>query len=440
MRPIIKPIKTLLLLAGQSTRFWPLTEKPLFPIAGKTLLQHIVDRLKEAGCDDIVFIGSKNNLEEARKIFPDSVMVEQENLEQGMRGALLSSLPRVGNEAVLVIGANDVLNPEAYQMTIEKGQSADGAILAQKVERYFPGGYLSIEGDRVTGIVEKPGEGNEPSDLVTIVCHYHANGATLLTALQEIDDATDDGYGYEKALGSLFKSHTYAAVPYDSTWQAVKYPWHLLHLLPILLEELDGQSIHSSAHIHQTAVIEGPVMICENVRILPNACIVGPVFIGKNTIIGNNALVRGSSIGEHCVVGYNTEVKNSLLCDHVWTHSTYLGDSVIGENVSFGAGSVTGNLRLDEGEIHSEHREDKLPTGLTKMGTIIGRDSRIGIHVGINPGVKIGQGTFVSSGTLVDRDVPDRSFVKMKNGVLDVRENTAEAPKPEGREQYKNHL
>jgi len=433
-------MKTLLLLAGQSTRFWPLTEKPLFPIAGKTLLQHIVDRLKEAGCDDIVFIGSKNNLEEARKIFPDSVMVEQENLEQGMRGALLSSLPRVGNEAVLVIGANDVLNPEAYQMTIEKGQSADGAILAQKVERYFPGGYLSIEGDRVTGIVEKPGEGNEPSDLVTIVCHYHANGATLLTALQEIDDATDDGYGYEKALGSLFKSHTYAAVPYDSTWQAVKYPWHLLHLLPILLEELDGQSIHSSAHIHQTAVIEGPVMICENVRILPNACIVGPVFIGKNTIIGNNALVRGSSIGEYCVVGYNTEVKNSLLCDHVWTHSTYLGDSVIGENVSFGAGSVTGNLRLDEGEIHSEHREDKLPTGLTKMGTIIGRDSRIGIHVGINPGVKIGQGTFVSSGTLVDRDVPDRSFVKMKNGVLDVRENTAEAPKPEGREQYKNHL
>lgn len=433
-------MKTLLLLAGQSTRFWPLTEKPLFPIAGKVLLQHIVDRLKEAGCDDIVFIGSKNNLEEARKIFPDSVMVEQEKLEQGMRGALLSSLPRVGNEAVLVIGANDVLNPEAYQMTIEKGQSADGAILAQKVERYFPGGYLSIEGDRVTGIVEKPGEGNEPSDLVTIVCHYHANGATLLTALQEIDDATDDGYGYEKALGSLFKSHIYAAVPYDSTWQAVKYPWHLLHLLPILLEELDGQSIHSSAHIHQTAVIEGPVMICENVRILPNACIVGPVFIGKNTIIGNNALVRGSSIGEHCVVGYNTEVKNSLLCDHVWTHSTYLGDSVIGENVSFGAGSVTGNLRLDEGEIHSEHREDKLPTGLTKMGTIIGRDSRIGIHVGINPGVKIGQGTFVSSGTLVDRDVPDRSFVKMKNGVLDVRENTAEAPKPEGREQYKNHL
>lgn len=433
-------MKTLLLLAGQSTRFWPLTEKPLFPIAGKVLLQHIVDRLKEAGCDDIVFIGSKNNLDEARRIFPESVMVEQEKLEQGMRGALLSALPAIGTEAVLIVGANDVINPEAYQMTVDAGKHADGAILAQKVERYFPGGYLSVEGDRVTGIVEKPGEGNEPSDLVNIVCHYHANGATLLKALQDIDEATDDGYGYEKALASLFVSHTYKAVPYDSTWQAVKYPWHLLHLLPILLEALDGQSVHSSASIHSSVVMEGPVLICEGVRIMPNACIVGPVFIGKNTIIGNNALVRGSSIGEHCVVGYNTEVKNSLLCDHVWTHSTYLGDSVIGENVSFGAGSVTGNLRLDEGEIHSEHRADKLPTGLSKMGTIIGRNSRIGIHVGINPGVKIGQGTFISSGTLVDRDVPDRSFVKMKNGVLDVRENTAEAPHPEARMQYRSHL
>lgn len=433
-------MKTLVLLAGQSTRFWPLTEKPLFPIAGKTLLQHIVDRLKEAGCDDMVFIGSKNNLDGARKMFPKAVMVEQEKLEQGMRGALLSALPAVGDEAVLVVGANDVLNPEAYQMTVEKGQHADGAILAQQVERYFPGGYLSVDGDRVTGIVEKPGEGKEPSNLVTIVCHYHKSSATLLKALQDMDDATDDGYGYEKALASLFKTHMYKAVPYDSTWQAVKYPWHMLHLLPILLEALDGQNIHPTARIHPSAVIDGPVKIGEGVRIMPHACIVGPTFIGRNTIIGNNALVRGSSVGEQCVVGYNTEVKNSLLCDHVWTHSTYIGDSIVGENVSFGAGTVTGNLRLDEGEIHSEHQTEKLPTGLTKMGTIIGRDTRIGIHVAINPGVKIGQGTFVSSGTLVDRDVPDRSFAKMKNGELDIRENSSSAPTPEGRAQYKSHL
>ncbi len=432
-------MKTLLLLAGQSKRFWPLTEKPLFPIAGKTLLEHIVDRLNDAGCGDIVFIGGAHNLDEAKSLFPHGTMVEQEQLELGMRGALLSALPTVGNEPILVVSTNDMIDASAYAMTIKAGGSVDGgAILAKQVAQYFPGGYLSVEGERITSIVEKPGEGHEPSDLVTIVCHYHKNPAALLEALQTVDESTDDGY--EQALAKLFQSHTYKAVPYDGIWQAVKFPWHMLHLLPLLLKNIEGQTIHPSAKIHPSAVIDGPVVIEEDVRILPNACIVGPVTIGKGSIVGNNALVRGSSVGEQCVVGYNSEVKSSVLCNHVWTHSTYIGDSVIGENVSFGAGSVTGNLRLDEGEILSDHRENKLATGLTKFGTVIGRNSRIGIHVGINPGVKIGQGTFVSSGTLVDHDVPERSFVKMKEGVLNIRDNTAEAPEPAGREKYKKTL
>jgi acetyltransferase-like isoleucine patch superfamily enzyme len=187
-------------------------------------------------------------------------------------------------------------------------------------------------------------------------------------------------------------------------------------------------------------VIEGPVIIEEGVRILPHACIMGPVFIGKGSIIGNNALVRGSSVGEHCVIGYNTEVKTSILCNHVWTHSTYVGDSVIGENVSFGAGTVTGNLRLDEGEIHSAHKDDKIATGLTKFGTVIGADCRIGIHVGISPGVKIGRGTFINSGTQIETDVPEGSFVKMKDGVMQIRQNSTKSPNAAEREQYKRHV
>ncbi|HVW67012.1 MAG TPA: hypothetical protein VHA78_04780, partial [Candidatus Peribacteraceae bacterium] len=280
----------------------------------------------------------------------------------------------------------------------------------------------------------------EPSNLVNIVCHYHKNAATLLDALKKIDDKTDTGDGYERALDHLFKEQTYVPVPYEGTWQAVKYPWHLLELLPVLLKEIDETVIDSSAVIHESAVIEGNVIIEENVRVLPNAVIVGPCVIGHDSIIGNNALVRGSSVGPHCVIGYNTEVKSSVLHSHVWTHSTYIGDSVIGENVSFGAGSVTGNLRLDEGEIESLIDDARTKTGLTKFGTIIGSDSRIGIHVGINPGIKIGRGSFVSSGSLVDRDLDDRSFAKMKGGELDVRENKTEAPKPAGRTKYRKKI
>jgi len=431
-------MKTLLLVAGQSKRFWPLTEKPLFPIAGKPLLSHIVDRLKDAGCDDIIFIGSKHNLQEVRALYPDSTIVEQEDMNGGMRAAMLSSLPALGDTPVLIVSANDVVESDAYKEVVNAGKKFGGAILAQKVSRYFPGGYLSVEGDRITGIIEKPGEGNEPSALVTIVCHYHRSSVSLLESLQDVKHGTDDGY--EQALAKLFAEHHYAPVAYEGMWQPVKYPWHLLSLLPILLEGIRGQNIHTSADIHESVVINGDVTIGENVRIMPNAVIVGPCFIGKNTIVGNNALVRGSSVGEHCVVGYNTEIKSSILHSHVWTHSTYIGDSVIGENVSFGAGCVTGNLRLDEGEIHSHHDEEKIATGLTKFGTAIGRDCRIGIHVGINPGIKIGASSFVSSGVMVDRDLESGSFAKMKGGEMVVTKNSTSAPHPANREKYRKTL
>ena len=433
-------MKTFLLVAGQSKRFWPLSEKPLFPICGKTLLQHIVRRLERAGCIDIVFIGSKHNLEDVRSLYPTAAIVEQEDLQLGMRGAMLSALPTIGDEEILIVSANDVIESSAYAEVVRmgRGAGADGAILAKKVDRYFPGGYLSTAGGRVTGIVEKPGAGNEPSDLVTIVCHHHRSSAALLRALQDVDPSTDDGY--EQALATLFETLHYQSVPYEGAWQAVKYPWHLLELLPLLLKEIATQSIDPSASIHPTAVIEGPVMIEENVRILPHATIVGPCHLGRGTIVGNNALVRGSSIGEHCVVGYNSEVKSSILHSHVWTHSTYIGDSVIGQNVSFGAGCVTGNLRLDEGEIQSHVGEERIGTGLRKFGTIIGNNCRLGIHTAINPGIKIGSGTFVGSGALVEQDLPSGSFARMKKGELVVGSNSAVLPAPNHRDDYRKKL
>lgn len=435
-------MKTLLLVAGQSKRFWPLAEKPLFPVCGKPLLAHVVERLERAGCSDIVFIGSANNLQDVQALYPDAMIVEQKNLKQGMRGALLNALPDCKNEDVLIVGSNDVIDPSGYHATIEAGKQAgrDGAILGQTVSRYFPGGYLSIEDNNITGIVEKPGEGKEPSNMVNIVCHYHSDASVLFAALNEIDDATDDGYGYESTLDALFRKYSYAPVPYDGVWQAVKYPWHLLHLLPILLADITAKHIDPSAQIHPSAIIEGNVVIGEGVRVLPHATIIGPCTIGAQSVIGNNALVRGSSIGEHCVIGYCTEVKSSILHSHVWTHSTYIGDSIIGTNVSFGAGTVTGNLRLDEGEVLSHVRDERLGTGLSKLGAIIGDHCRIGIRVGLNPGIKIGAHSFVSSGALVEQDLPERTFARMKKGELELKENTVETPRPAARASYKHGI
>ncbi|MBI3618566.1 NTP transferase domain-containing protein [Candidatus Peregrinibacteria bacterium] len=433
-------MKTLLLLAGHSRRFWPLEEKNLFPICGKTLVEHQVTRLHEAGCEDITLVCGAHNREAMQLLFPSLEIIEQEDPRGGMRSALLSALPKFGEDAVMIVGGNDVVDPSAYRdvQTAAREKGVDGAILARKVERYFPGGYLTVKQRRVTGIVEKPGAGNEPGDLVNIVAHAHNDASLLLAALKNVEVKRDDGY--EAALAALFEEKIYRAVPYGGPWQPVKYAWHLLPLLSLLLEDATERSIHSSVQIHTSAVVEGPVVIGEGSKILPHATVIGPCVIGKGTTVGNNALVRASSIGDRCVIGYNTEVKASVLADHVWTHSTYIGDSVIGENVSFGGGCMTGNLRLDEEEVHSapvEDGQDHIPTGLTKFGAVIGTDVRLGIHVGLNPGMKIGAGTFIAGGTFVTEDIPESSFVRTKEGKLTVSPNTGRPPRPEAREKYR---
>ena len=432
-------MKAILLLAGRSKRFWPLEEKSLFPIAGKTLLGHQVAALKEAGFKDILFVGGDHNLAEIKKMFPKVPLVKQKDLTLGMQGALLSALPKLKDEPVLVVSGNDIIDPAAYRSLVASSKNNRGAILAKKVKQYFPGGYVKSKAGRAVGIIEKPGEGNEPSDLVNIVAHIHPSTKRLLAALQKIKKAKDDGY--EQALTALMKEEEYRTVPYAGFWQPVKYPWHMLPLLPHFLGfYAKEQSISTKASIHKTAVIEGVVMIEDGVRILPHATIVGPAYIGKRTIIGNNALVRGSSIGEDCVIGYNTEVKSSIVGAHVWTHMSYVGDSVIGDNVAFGGGSMTGNFRLDEAEIVSVVDGTKIATGTTKLGSMIGNGTRLGIQVGINPGVKIGGGSFIGGGSTVSADVPEKSFVTMKNGEMCITENRVAVSDAKAREKYRASL
>jgi bifunctional UDP-N-acetylglucosamine pyrophosphorylase/glucosamine-1-phosphate N-acetyltransferase len=434
-------MKALLLLAGQSRRFWPLCEKALFPILGKTLLERQVEQLFLAGISDVTLIGGTHNIDQAKILFPSLPVIRQHDLSLGMRGALLDALPQCENGPVLIVSSNDIVTSEAYRSVLQRMQEGniDGALLAQRVQRYFPGGYLTLEGDRVIGIVEKPLEEKQPSDLVNVVVHAHRSAAQLLEILKDTESVNDDAY--EVALASLCRTSNYVAIPYEGLWHPVKYPWHLLPLLERLLgEEIRKSTISPSVAIHPTAVLQGNVFLGEDVKIYPHATIIGPAYIGKGSIVANNALVRGSSIGENCVVGFCTEVKSSVLSDHVWTHMNYIGDSIVGRNVSFGAGCITGNLRLDEEVIHTIVAGGKVTTHLKKFGTAIGDNCRLGINVSINPGVKIGSGSFIGSAVLVSKDIPENTFVTQEPAQLSLRKNTANSPTTEVRGVLKKAL
>ena len=217
------------------------------------------------------------------------------------------------------------------------------------------------------------------------------------------------------------------AVEFDGYWQPIKFPWHVFEVMKYFFD-ISEKSISTKAQIADSAVIKGHVIIEEGARIFDHATISGPCYIGKNVIVANNSLVRDSMVNEGCVVGYSTEIARSYLGKNVWTHTNYIGDSIISDNCSFGSGTVTGNLRLDEKEIPINVKGEKIPSGTNKFGLITGENIRCGINTSFMPGIKIGSNCMIGAGLVIPQDIEADKFVK-GHVELDIRENKAELDK-----------
>ena len=259
--------------------------------------------------------------------------------------------------------------------------------------------------------------------MVNLVLHFHRSGEQLLAAIKMAKTKSDDRY--EVALDLLIKEGArMKAVPYNGFWQPIKYPWHVLTMMNHFFETLRGIKKGKNVQVAKSAVLKGNVVLAEGVKVMENAVISGPAYIGKNSVIATNALVRLSEIGENCVIGFGSEVARSHVGNDVWTHTNYVGDSVIGNNCSFGSGTVTGNLRLDEANISVNIEGEKVDSGITKLGLITGDNVRCGINTSFMPGIKIGKNSFIGAGIVVAEDIADNKFAYGRTELI-VKDNKA---------------
>ncbi len=416
-------MRAVLIAAGRSKRLWPIGDKNFLSFMGKPLIWHQINVLKSCGMESIIVVGGVHNLSGLQSVGSVSgnlvTCVEQIDLETGMAGAVLSAKHLINSEPFLFVSSNDVVEQHALDYLFEKSSQsqATSLLLGKKVREYFPGGYVDVDShNRLKRIVEKPGEGNEPSDMVNIVMHVHKNPALLFEMLENTDFQTDGKY--EEALNCLVrKGNTIEVVPYDGFWQPIKYPWHILPLARFLFNQTKP-FISKSSSISPKASIDGAVFVDDDVRIFDYAVISGPCYLGKGTIVGNFSLVRDSFVGNKCVIGFSSEVARSYVGDGVWLHKNYVGDSVIGDNCAFGSGTVTGNLRLDEEQISVLVEDKKMPVGSNKFGLVAGTGVRVGINTSFMPGVKVGSNSFVGAGIVVAQDIPENMFV---TGTWDLR-------------------
>ena len=160
--------------------------------------------------------------------------------------------------------------------------------------------------------------------------------------------------------------------------------------------------------------IKGPVIVEEGATIRGCTYIIGPAYIGPNADIGPNAYIRPYSvILEGARIGFSVEVKESVVMEHAHAaHLAYIGDSVVGEHVNLGAGTVLANLRFDNKTVKVTVESKRIDSGRRKLGALIGGYVKTGINVSIMPGVKIGSYAIIYPGITVYKDVPPHTVVK----------------------------
>jgi UDP-N-acetylglucosamine diphosphorylase / glucose-1-phosphate thymidylyltransferase / UDP-N-acetylgalactosamine diphosphorylase / glucosamine-1-phosphate N-acetyltransferase / galactosamine-1-phosphate N-acetyltransferase len=183
------------------------------------------------------------------------------------------------------------------------------------------------------------------------------------------------------------------------------FPWDLLKVNEQIVGALT-ENVHIG-EVSPAANIEGIIHVGAGSRILPGVFIEGNAVIGENCKIGPNCYIRGNTaIGDGVHIGQAVEVKNSIVGHGSSVgHLSYVGDSVIGSKVNFGAATVTSNLRHDGKNHRTSVDGTLLDTGRRKLGTIVGDHVHTGIHTAIYPGRKLGPYATTRPNESVERDI-----------------------------------
>ncbi|RLV10280.1 hypothetical protein CTZ27_03415 [Streptomyces griseocarneus] len=155
--------------------------------------------------------------------------------------------------------------------------------------------------------------------------------------------------------------------------------------------------------IEAGALCQGEVIVQKGARIEAGAQVTGPVLICSGAVIGAGALVRDYVVvGPGCRIGFGADITRSLLAGHIFAkHPCFIGDSVVGHRVNFGAFCSTTGLRCDRGPVAEPAIEEitvnldghRISSGQTKFGAVIGDEVALPAGTVLSPGTLIGPGT-----------------------------------------------
>jgi len=394
-------MKAVILAAGKGSKLNPFSNTrpiPMISIAGKALLDNSLFQLKKAGINDVyIIVGHhKEMIQDFVAEKSDSGMnihcLEQKN-NGGIGDAVLTVKGKISpGEYFLLIYGDTLTDENIYSKTQQSFHSFKcpvASICLPPSNESFGNVFLNAQ-MKINKIVEKPKGNNFGNYVLSGVFVLPESFFGLLEKSKR---------SMEKALKALAKEGELMASMWENEWLDIVYPWEILKANRIILDSWNESSIAKSAIMESNVTMQGVVNIEEGVVIKAGAVLEGPCSIGKGSYVGNNSLIRSyTSLGNNCSIGYGVELKNCVVLDNSGIgRLSFVGDSVIGENVDIGAGCMTVNRNLGWEKVQIKNGKTILPSGLKKLGAFIGDNVIVGAGNTIQPGTVISPGKTLSA-------------------------------------------
>lgn len=191
-------------------------------------------------------------------------------------------------------------------------------------------------------------------------------------------------------------------------WQAIPHIGEIILKISQSLNLNEYYTPQSGVYIHKTA------------EVCPAATVLPPCIICAGAHIRHCAFMRGNAIiGENCVVGNSTEIKNAILFNGVQApHFNYVGDSVLGFKAHLGAGVILSNVKADKSCVSVTCDGQRRDTGLKKLGSVLGDFAEIGCNSVLAPGTLVGANAIVYPLSFVRGSVDENCIFKGANRII----------------------
>ncbi|MGL9751009.1 MAG: bifunctional UDP-N-acetylglucosamine diphosphorylase/glucosamine-1-phosphate N-acetyltransferase GlmU [Symbiopectobacterium sp.] len=433
-------MSVVILAAGKGTRMYSDLPKVLHPLAGKPMVQHVIDAAIETGAKQVHLVyGHGGDLLKDRLTNPDLNWVLQAE-QLGTGHAMQQAAPFFADdeEILMLYGDVPLISPATLARLLADKPQGGIALLTVKLDD--PTGYGRIMRDEkgsVIGIVEHKDATEQQRQINEINTGIlAANGQDLKLWLGQLNNNNAQGEYYITDIIAMAASEgrrIEAVYPDNlSEVEGVNNRLQLATLERVFQREQANKLLLAGVILFDPSRFDlrGTLTHGRDVSIDANVIIEGQVSLGNRVEIGAGCIIKDSVIGDDCVLSPYTVLENAVLdaeCTvgpfarlrpgvelaqdaHVGNfvelkkarlgkgskagHLTYLGDAEIGDDVNIGAGTITCNY-----------------DGANKHKTVIGDRVFVGSDSQLVAPVTVASGVTIGAGTTVTRDVEENALV-----------------------------